>query len=246
MFKKNNVNSNVKVSLGGTALNMSDKVIEAEMKIMEYRNTIVNQSEKIKFLENDKENLNLEIEENKKEIEKLRKEIRIKNEENFEEKNKSENFCKENLLNEKKLKESQGIINLQSIEINELNFRLSEYEKNNMRFNKEIIESEKIKDLFEKDVVNLHDSNIKMNDKIRMLEHVLAQRDKYIQILLKRKDGKNENFEKEKNKKFEVEKRDSMFFLYVIIYNKVRSANGLRSKSKCIISKNEVFLFYFF
>lgn len=220
MFKKNSENLNVKVNLGGTALNMSDKVIEAEMKIMEYRNTIVNQNEKIKFLENEKEKLFAEIEENKSEIKNLKEIVREKNEENFEEKNKKENFYEENLLQEKKLKENQFVINIQKNEINELNFRLSEYEKNNKRFSKEIIESEKIKDLYEKDVVNLQDFNTKMNDKIRMLEHVLIQKDKYIQILLKKKDLKNDycdnelinidsNYSNGITKKNDIGKRDS-------------------------------------
>jgi hypothetical protein len=231
MFKKNSENLNVRVNLGGTALNMSDKVIEAEMKIMEYRNTIVNQNEKIRFLEIDKEKLILEIEENKKEINSLKEIIRKKNEEINQENYKKEISNKENLLREKKLNENYEIINLQKNEINELNFRLSEYEKNNIRFNKEIIESEKIKDIYEKDLVNYLDVNTKMNDKIRMLEHVLVQKDKYVQLLLKKKDLKNENinnynkspnfdFENlnnlknnNNNKKFEIGKRDSKILL---------------------------------
>lgn len=184
--------NNVKVFLGGKLADYNEKVMEAEYKIAELRNTIVELNETIKDLNSNNKSSKVEIEGLNNVKADLEKEIIEKNSQIYSLKSANKSLKNEKENFEKKISELNSINKILKNEIDELNAKLVNYEQNNIKFNKEIIESDKIRNLYEKDLIMVSDMNNKMADKIKSLETVLAQKEKYIQILLKRKGNEFE------------------------------------------------------
>ena len=184
---------------GAIKINVGTKLFEMEKnleKITTYENIIKDQNNKIKIL-------NQGIEPYTKEIESLKSKI---SELEFENQNlKQDNELKDTEISNYKTKISEEEkIKLEIIESNkklqqkivELSQKIDNFKFDNLKDKEEYNNMCKVKNNFEDKIILLTNELEKTKNKLQISENVIKQKDKYIQILINKKN--NSNFYRDK------------------------------------------------
>jgi len=136
------------------------------------------------------------------------------------------------------------------IEIEKLNNDINSEKTKVKNCSKEIVEIYKVKDLFEIKVIELTELNEKLNENIKIYESVLKQKEKYIEILIRKNSDRNnlhinntidsyKNFSKDKNEMKQINKNvpnsSSTISNVIILQNKITELEEkLKTKDELI------------
>ena len=217
-----NINKGVKLIVGNKLLEME----KSQQKVLELEKIIESQDNKIKIL-------NLGVEPYNIEIKNLKAKLEMIEEENNNLRNKDINNLKE--IENLKIKVSEEVkIKNELIDSNKklqekielLNHQLDLFEFQNNKEKEEYNNMCKVKSNFEDRIIQLTEELQKIQTKLQIAENALIQKDKYIQMLIKKNN--NNTFYNKHNK--EQEKNDEI--------NDNKNKKIIRPQSSGIKNKN--------
>ena len=217
-----NINKGVKLIVGNKLLEME----KSQQKVLELEKIIESQDNKIKIL-------NLGVEPYNIEIKNLKAKLEMIEEENNNLRNKDINNLKE--IENLKIKVSEEVkIKNELIDsdkklqekIELLNHQLDLFEFQNNKEKEEYNNMCKVKSNFEDRIIQLTEELQKIQTKLQIAENALKQKDKYIQMLIKKNN--NNTFYNKHNK--EQEKNDEI--------NDNKNKKIIRPQSSGIKNKN--------
>ena len=239
--KQEDSHNNVKLissnnpSKGGIKVVVGNKLLEMEKngeKILQLQKLIQEQENKIKILNQGVEPYNQEIEKLKLEISQLKNENNI-----LIQKDRKLNLEMDNLkvkINEEikiknELIESNKKLQ-QKIEI--LNGNLENFKFENKKDQEEYINMCKVKNNFEDRIIQLSDELERTKNKLQTAENVIKQKEKYIQMLVNKKN--NSTFYNIRNKEQEKQGEQN-----INCNSKRYRPQSFGTKNKNILNKNE-------
>lgn len=189
----------VKVTLGNKLFHSENLLNEANARINELQHLLVEKDEENKNLKNENKMLKDQNFQCQDFIKKLELEnVNLKS--NYDEQKKYIMNLEENLKDEKSnYKELLSINKQLKLEIDSLNYQIENSQGNSIKCMRDLQETEKVKSRFENQLIEVSQIKDDLLEKIKVYEGVLKQKEKYINILIKK--NCNENF----NKNFQSE-----------------------------------------
>jgi len=185
-MKLKKTNNQMKVTLGGQMLKEETIITESKAKIQELTQNLVEKEEEITNLKN--KVLNFENEQYTKNTLIDYLQAKLKNlEEKLEyyEKDDENNGSK---LNRATINEAQQLKTIRNLneELEKQSNKISIMEQNQNKFQREIYETDKVKLSYEQKIIDLNQRNSDLEMKVNKLDRILKQKEKYINILLKK------------------------------------------------------------
>lgn len=189
----------VKVTLGNKLFHSENLLNEANARINELQHLLAEKDEENKNLKNENKMLKDQNFQCQDFIKKFELEnVNLKS--NYDEQKKYIMNLEENLNDEKSnYKELLSINKQLKLEIDSLNYQIENSQGNSIKCIRDLQETEKMKSRFENQLIEVSQIKDDLLEKIKVYEGVLKQKEKYINILIKKNsiENFNKNFQSE-------------------------------------------------